>query len=152
LHILHVQDIFLKYLNDETFCFTYGDGLCNLDIRKSIDFHKRSNNFATVTVVKPPGRFGVLEIYETNVMKFQEKLQGNSSWINGGFFIFEPAIFDYIEGDDTILELKPLEKLAKEGKLGAYKHEGFWQGMDTLRDRNQLESLWNSDTAPWKTW
>ena len=141
-----------NYLTNETFCFTYGDGLCNLDIRKSIDFHKKSNNLATITAVQPPGRFGALEIDKTTVLRFQEKPQGDSSWINGGFFVFEPAIFDYIEDDNTILERKPLEKLAKEGKLGAYKHEGFWQGVDTLRERNQLDSMWNSGTASWKIW
>jgi glucose-1-phosphate cytidylyltransferase len=140
------------YLDNETFCFTYGDGLCNIDIKKSIDFHKKNNNIGTVTAVQPPGRFAALEIFETNVLRFQEKPKGDSSWINGGFFIFEPTIFDYIEDDDTILERKPLERLAEEGKLGSYKHEGFWQGVDTLRDRNQLDSLWNDGTAPWKIW
>lgn len=140
------------YLADETFCFTYGDGLCNLDIRKSIDYHKKSNNFGTVTAVQPPGRFGVLEIDEKNVLSFQEKPKGDYSWINGGFFVFEPKIFDYIEDDATILERTPLEKLAKDGKLGAYRHTGFWQALDTLRDRTQLDSLWNNGIAPWKIW
>ncbi len=141
-----------KFVEDETFCFTYGDGLCNLDIRKSIDFHKKSNNFGTVTAVQPPGRFGALDVSETKVLSFKEKPNGDNSWINGGFFVFEPKIFDYIDDDDTILERSPLEKLANDGKLGAYRHEGFWQALDTLRDRTQLESLWNNGTAPWKTW
>ena len=141
-----------SYLNDETFCFTYGDGLSNLDIRKSIIFHKKTNNFATITAVQPPGRFGAMKIDKTNVVSFQEKPLGDSGWINGGFFVFEPIIFDYIDGDDIILERQPLEKLTKEGKLRAYKHEGFWQGMDTLRDRNHLDSMWNDGTAPWKIW
>jgi len=141
-----------NYLDDETFCFTYGDGLSNIDIQKSIDFHNNNNNLGTVTAVQPPGRFGALEVDDSNVLSFKEKPQGDSSWINGGFFVFEPAVFDYIDNDDTILERKPLENLSKEGKLGAYKHQGFWQGLDTLRDRNQLDSLWNSNTAPWKIW
>jgi glucose-1-phosphate cytidylyltransferase len=141
-----------NYLNDETFCFTYGDGLSNVDIKKSIEFHKNNNNFGTVTAVQPPGRFGALELDDTNVLKFQEKPKGDSGWINGGFFVFEPSIFDYIENDDTILERKPLEQLANDGKLGAYRHTGFWQGLDTLRDRNELDSLWNNGKAPWKIW
>ena len=141
-----------NYLDDETFCFTYGDGLCNVDIKKSIEFHKINGGVGTVTAVQPPGRFGALELDNTNVLKFQEKPKGDSGWINGGFFVFEPKIFDYIENDDTILERSPLEQLANEGKLGAYRHTGFWQGLDTLRDRNQLDSLWNNGEAPWKIW
>ena len=141
-----------NYLDDEPFCFTYGDGLCNVDIKKSIEFHKNNGGVGTVTAVQPPGRFGALELDDTNVLKFQEKPKGDSGWINGGFFVFEPSIFDYIENDDTILERKPLEQLANDGKLGAYRHTGFWQGLDTLRDRNELDSLWNNGKAPWKIW
>ena len=141
-----------NYLDDEPFCFTYGDGLCNVDIKKSIEFHKNNGGIGTVTAVQPPGRFGALELDDTNVLKFQEKPKGDSGWINGGFFVFEPKIFDYIENDSTILERAPLEGLANAGKLGAYRHTGFWQGLDTLRDRNQLDSLWNDGKAPWKIW
>lgn len=141
-----------NYLDDETFCFTYGDGLCNVDIKKSIEFHKINGGVGTVTAVQPPGRFGALKLDNTNVLKFQEKPKGDSGWINGGFFVFEPKIFDYIENDDTILERSPLEQLTNEGNLGAYRHTGFWQGLDTLRDRNQLDSLWNNGEAPWKIW
>jgi glucose-1-phosphate cytidylyltransferase len=141
-----------NYLDDEPFCFTYGDGLCNVDIKKSIEFHKNNGGVGTVTAVQPPGRFGALELDDTNVLKFQEKPKGDSGWINGGFFVFEPKIFDYIENDSTILERAPLEGLANTGKLGAYRHTGFWQGLDTLRDRNELDSLWNDGTAPWKIW
>ena len=141
-----------NYLDDEPFCFTYGDGLCNVDIKKSIEFHKNNGGVGTVTAVQPPGRFGALELDDTNVLKFQEKPKGDSGWINGGFFVFEPKIFDYIENDSTILERAPLEGLANTGKLGAYRHTGFWQGLDTLRDRNELDSLWNDGKAPWKIW
>ena len=141
-----------NYLDDETFCFTYGDGLCNVDIKKSIEFHKTNGGVGTVTAVQPPGRFGALELDNTNVLKFQEKVKGDSGWINGGFFVFEPEIFDYIENDATILERTPLEQLANRGKLGAYRHTDFWQGLDTLRDRNELDSLWNNGKAPWKIW
>ena len=141
-----------NYLEDETFCFTYGDGLSNTNISECVDFHKNRKNVGTVTAVQPPGRFGALQIENNTVKNFQEKPQGDSSWINGGFFVFEPSIFDYIENDDTILERKPLETLAEEGKLGSYKHSGFWQGLDTLRDKNQLEDLWKTNSAPWKLW
>ncbi|WP_428324995.1 glucose-1-phosphate cytidylyltransferase [Nitrosopumilus sp.] len=141
-----------NYLEDETFCFTYGDGLSDINISACVDFHKNSKNIGTVTAVQPPGRFGALQIENNTVKNFQEKPQGDSSWINGGFFVFEPSVFDYIEDDDTILERKPLEILAEKGKLGAYKHSGFWQGLDTLRDKNHLENLWNTNSAPWKLW
>ena len=140
-----------KYI-DETFCLTYGDGLSDLDIQTSINFHKKNKLFATLTAVQPPGRFGALELEQHRIIRFREKPQGDSSWINGGFFVFEPAIMDYIEGDSAILEREPFEKLALNGQLGAFKHQGFWHPMDTLRDKNHLETLWTSGKAPWKIW
>ena len=137
---------------DDTFCLTYGDGLSNVDINSLISFHKEKKSLATLTAVHPPERFGVLELSEEYVTEFHEKHRGQSSWINGGFFVFEPEIFDYINDDTTILERAPLETLAKEKKLTAFKHNGFWHSMDTLRDKNNLENLWNSKKAPWKIW
>ena len=137
---------------DDTFCLTYGDGLSNVDINSLISFHKEKKSLATLTAVHPPERFGVLELSEEYVTEFHEKHRGQSSWINGGFFVFEPEIFDYINDDTTILERAPLETLAKEKKLAAFKHNGFWHSMDTLRDKNNLENLWNSKKAPWKIW
>jgi glucose-1-phosphate cytidylyltransferase len=137
---------------DDTFCLTYGDGLSDIDINSLISFHKEKKSLATLTAVHPPERFGVLELSEEYVTEFHEKHRGQSSWINGGFFVFEPEIFDYINDDTTILERAPLETLAKEKKLTAFKHNGFWHSMDTLRDKNNLENLWNSKKAPWKIW
>lgn len=137
---------------DDTFCMTYGDGLANIDITKLISFHKQTNSVATLTAVQPPGRFGALKIDKNFVTSFEEKPSGDSSWINGGFFVLEPSIFDYIDNDDTIFERVPLETLANNHTLGAFKHHGFWQPMDTLRDKNQLDMLWDSNKAPWKIW
>ena len=137
---------------DDTFCLTYGDGLSDVDINSLISFHEEKKSLATLTAVHPPERFGVLELSEEYVTEFHEKHRGQSSWINGGFFVFEPEIFDYINDDTTILERAPLETLAKEKKLTAFKHNGFWHSMDTLRDKNNLENLWNSKKAPWKIW
>ena len=137
---------------DDTFCVTYGDGLSDIDINGLISFHKEKKSLATLTAIHPPERFGVLELSEEYVTEFHEKHRGQSSWINGGFFVFEPEIFDYINDDTTILERAPLETLAKEKKLTAFKHNGFWHSMDTLRDKNNLENLWNSKKAPWKIW
>ena len=137
---------------DDTFCLTYGDGLSDVDINSLISFHKEKKSLATLTAIHPPERFGVLELSEEYVTEFHEKHRGQSSWINGGFFVFEPEIFDYINDDTTILERAPLETLAKEKKLTAFKHNGFWHSMDTLRDKNNLENLWNSKKAPWKIW
>ena len=137
---------------DDTFCLTYGDGLSDVDINSLISFHRKKKSLATLTAIHPPERFGVLELSEEYVTEFHEKHRGQSSWINGGFFVFEPEIFDYINDDTTILERAPLETLAKEKKLTAFKHNGFWHSMDTLRDKNNLENLWNSKKAPWKTW
>lgn len=140
------------YLNDETFCFTYGDGLADINIKNLIDFHNKSKTKATLTAVQPPGRFGSLEFERGKVFSFQEKPKGDNSWINGGFFVLDPEVINYIDGDNSIWEQTPLKKLAKEGELSAYHHEGFWQPMDTLRDKNTLEELWDSQNAPWKCW
>ena len=138
---------------DGTFCLTYGDGVSDVNIDNLISFHRREKSLATLTAVHPPERFGVLELSGTNVIEFHEKHRGEHSWINGGFFVFEPEIFDYLlDGDLTILERKPLETLAKEQKLTAFKHNGFWHPMDTLRDKKHLENLWTSNNAPWKKW
>ena len=141
-----------QYL-DDTFCLTYGDGVSDIDISKLIAFHKSKNTVATLTAIHPPERFGVLNISDDFVTEFHEKHSGESSWVNGGFFVFEPSILDYLQGgDSTILERKPLETLAQEKKLSAFKHNGFWYPMDTLRDKKYLEELWNSNSAPWKKW
>lgn len=137
---------------DDTFCLTYGDGLSNIDIQESIKFHKKNQLLATLTAVQTPGRFGALKINDLKVTDFQEKPIGDSSWVNGGYFVFEPDVLDYIKDDTTILERDSLERLAKEKQLGAYKHDGFWQAMDTLREKQQLENLWDSGKAPWKIW
>jgi len=138
---------------DGTFCLTYGDGVSDVNIDNLISFHRREKSLATLTAVHPPERFGVLELSGANVTEFHEKHRGEHSWINGGFFVFEPEIFDYLlDGDSTILERKPLETLAKEQKLTAFKHNGFWHPMDTLRDKKRLENLWTSNNAPWKKW
>jgi glucose-1-phosphate cytidylyltransferase len=141
-----------NFLDDETFCFTYGDGLSDLNIRESVEFHQKNKKYATITAVKPPGRFGSLEINENWVEKFNEKPDGDGNWINGGFFVLEPTIFDYIKDESTIWERDPLEKIAQEKQLSAYKHDGFWHPLDTLRDKNNLEELWNNSNTPWKKW
>ena len=135
-----------------TFCMTYGDGVSDVNIKNLISFHKEKKSIATLTAIHPPERFGVLELSGDVVKEFHEKHRGDSSWINGGFFVLEKDIFNYLEGDDTILERKPFETLAKKGELTAFKHNKFWHPMDTLRDKKYLENLWNSKNAPWKTW
>ena len=137
---------------DDTFCVTYGDGLSDVDINNLISFHKEKKSLATLTAIHPPERFGVLNLSGDYVTKFHEKHRGESSWINGGFFVFEPKIFDYLHDDSTVLEKTPLETLAKEQQLTSFKHNGFWHPMDTLRDKNNLEKLWASEKAPWKIW
>ena len=137
---------------DDTFCVTYGDGLSNIDINNLISFHREKKSLATLTAIHPPERFGVLNLSGDYVTEFHEKHSGESSWINGGFFVFEPGIFDYLRDDSTVLEKTPLETLAKEKKLSAFKHNGFWHPMDTIRDKKHLENLWSSKKAPWKTW
>jgi glucose-1-phosphate cytidylyltransferase len=140
-----------KYV-DDTFCLTYGDGVTDLNICELINHHKKQNVFGTITAVQPPGRFGSLVIENQKVVKFQEKPKGDNSWINGGFFIFEKDIFDYIDNDNTILEKEPLENISKISKLSAFEHNGFWHAMDTLRDKNHLDQLWRDKKAPWKIW
>ena len=137
---------------DGTFCVTYGDGLCNIDINNLVAFHKEKKSIATLMAVHPPERFGVLDLNGDYVSEFHEKHSGESSWVNGGFFVFEPEIFDYLQDDSTILERMPLETLAKENKLTAFRHDGFWYAMDTMRERKYLEKLWESQKAPWKIW
>ena len=137
---------------DDTFCATYGDGVSDVDINRLISFHKEKKSLATLTAIHPPERFGVLNLSGDYVTEFHEKHRGESSWINGGFFVFEPKIFDYLEDDSTVLEKTPLETLAKERQLISFKHNGFWYPMDTLRDKNHLEKLWASEKAPWKIW
>ena len=141
------------YVGDSSFCFTYGDGVSNVQINELIKKHKENNKLATVTAVQPPGRYGLLALDEAGSVKgVQEKPQGDGGWINGGFFVLEPAVFDLIEGDSTTWEQEPLQGLAADGQLQAYQHRGFWQPMDTLRDRMHLEELWASGKAPWKLW
>jgi glucose-1-phosphate cytidylyltransferase len=135
-----------------TFMLTYGDGVCNVDIRTLLAFHRAHGKIATVTAVRPPARFGTMDFNGDLVKSFQEKPQTEGGWINGGFFVFESAIFDYLSGDTTVLEGHPLERLAREGQLAAFRHEGFWQCMDTVRDRVRLEEMWAGGTAPWKVW
>jgi len=141
------------YLDGEDFCFTYGDGVSNVDIGKLIEFHKREGTLATLTATYPPGRFGALNLERNRITNFKEKPEGDNELINGGFFVLSPKVMDYIEeGDETIWECNPMERLAKNGELSAFVHKGFWQPMDTLRDKNHLEKLWNTGQAPWKVW
>jgi glucose-1-phosphate cytidylyltransferase len=141
------------YIGDEAFMLTYGDGVSNVDINELLKFHKSHGKIATMTAIQPGGRFGMLDIDESeNIENFKEKSKEDGGWINGGFMILEPKIIDYIEGDGTTFEREPLETVAKEGQLKAYKHPGFWQCMDTLRDKELLEKLWSEDKALWKVW
>lgn len=140
-----------KYI-DGPFCCTYGDGVGDVDISSLIDFHQKSGRLATLTGVQPPGRFGAIQFEDDRVLSFQEKPQGDGSWINGGFFVLDPAVIDYIEDDASIWERQPMERLAAEKQLGIFRHNGFWRPMDTLRDKVELENLWDSQKAPWKTW
>ncbi len=137
---------------DESFCLTYGDGVANIDIDKLIASHKESNLDATITAVKPPGRFGVLGINEKKVVSFNEKVQSDGGWINGGYFVLNKNVLDLIKSDQTIWEQEPLSELASSSRLNAYFHDGFWQPMDTLRDKKNLENLWSENKAPWKLW
>ncbi|GED60990.1 glucose-1-phosphate cytidylyltransferase [Brevibacillus formosus] len=141
-----------KYVGEETFMLTYGDGLSDIDIEQLVKFHRAHKKLATITTTQPPGRFGALDLANGNtVTGFQEKPKGDGGWINAGFFVMEPGVFDYIAGDETVLEKEPLESLAKANQLMAFKHTGFWHPMDTLRDKNYLEELWKSGKAAWAT-
>ena len=140
------------YLDDEPFCFTYGDGVTDADIGALIQFHEQQGTLATVTAVQPPGRFGSLNMTGDKIDSFEEKPPGDGSWVNGGFFVLSPKVLEYIQSDTTVWEKEPLQKLAREGQMAAFVHRGFWQPMDTLRDRIYLEELWDAGQAPWKVW
>ena len=142
-----------KYVGDQTFMMTYGDGVSDIDLDALLEFHRVHKKAATLTAIQPGGRFGVLDIDDNEtVRQFSEKAKEDGGWINSGFMVLEPEVFDYIEGDDTFFEKEPLENLALDGKLAAYRHEGFWKCMDTMRDKGMLDELWNSGQAPWKRW
>jgi glucose-1-phosphate cytidylyltransferase len=141
-----------SYLDDEPFCFTYGDGVADVDVTALIDFHRREGRWATLTAVQPPGRFGSLAFERGRVLSFEEKPQGDGSWINGGFFVLEPEVLTTISGDETVWERDCLPAIAATGQLNAFEHQGFWQPMDTLRDKQLLEELWQKGQAPWKSW
>jgi glucose-1-phosphate cytidylyltransferase len=142
-----------KYIGNEPFLLTYGDGVGNVDIKALVDFHTANKKMVTVTAVQPSGRFGALNLSEGNtVTSFLEKPKGDGSWINGGFFVCEPNVFDFIKGDSTVWEKEPMEKIAAQNEMAAFKHSGYWKPMDTLRDKQELEQEWNNGTAPWKTW
>jgi glucose-1-phosphate cytidylyltransferase len=141
-----------RWLDSGTFMITYGDGVCDVDLKDLLRFHQASGRVATVTAVRPPARFGGLLFEGDRVCRFSEKPQAGEGWINGGFMVCEPKIFDYLDGDSSSLEITALERLAEQGQLAAYPHQSFWQCMDTLRDKRQLEALWEQGTAPWKVW
>ena len=141
-----------KYIDDEAFCLTYGDGVSNVPIDRLIKFHEKNKRKATLTAVRPEGRFGMMDMDGDNITAFREKNATDAGWINGGFMVLEPDVLDVIEGDSTVFEREPIERLASEGELMAYKHDGFWQCMDTMRDKEGLQTLWDSGKAPWKTW
>jgi len=141
-----------RYLDEEDFCFTYGDGVGDVDVRRLIAFHREQRTIATVTAVQPPGRFGAINLAQSKITSFQEKPQGDGGWISGGFFVLRRSAVDYIEDDATVWEREPMRRLAEEGEMSAFLHTGFWQPMDTLRDKVQLEELWSSARAPWKIW
>jgi glucose-1-phosphate cytidylyltransferase len=142
-----------KYIGDNTFMLTYGDGVCNVDLRKLLEFHQQHGRGATITAIRPTGRFGVLDVDQTGLIhSFMEKPEDSGGWINGGFMVLEPRIFDLIDNDETILEKEPLEALARSDQMMAYQHDGFWQCMDTQRDKQMLEALWASGETPWKVW
>jgi glucose-1-phosphate cytidylyltransferase len=141
-----------EYLDDGPFCFTYGDGVGDVNITALIEFSRRKGTLATLTAVQPPGRYGALELNGSDVLRFKEKPQGDGGWINGGFFVLWPKVLDYIKGDDISWEAEPLERLAAEGQVSAYLHAGFWQPVDTMREKIHLENLWASGSAPWRVW
>lgn len=141
-----------KFIDDDVFMLTYGDGLCNIDINALLGFHAQQNKIATITTVKPEGRFGVLDIQGDLITEFREKSSRDMGWINGGFMVLNKRIFDYIQGDETVFEREPLERIASEHQLAAFKHDGFWRCMDTQRDKSAIEELWKTGVAPWKNW
>ncbi len=141
-----------RYLDDEDFCFTYGDGLSDVDISEVIEFHRQESALATVTAVQPPGRWGAMELDGKRIRRFEEKPVGDGGWVNGGFFVLSPTVIDMIEGDETVWEREPMERLAADGQLASFRHGGFWRAMDTLRDKQYLTDLWSEGTAPWKRW
>ena len=143
-----------EHVAGETFCFTYGDCVTNLDMSKLIEFHRNEGAAATLTAIRPPGRFGALTLEHgaSTISSFREKPEGDGGWVNGGFFVLEPEVIDYIDGDETVWEREPMERLADEGKLAAYRHSGYWQNMDSLRDKMVLEEQWASGQPPWKVW
>ncbi len=143
-----------EYLNNETFCFTYGDGVANIDVKDALAYHKQQKTLATLTAVQPPGRFGAFKLSDDSgrITSFREKPRGDGAWINGGFFLLEPEAIDFVTDDSQFWEQSPLEQLAEQGQLSAYKHRGFWYAMDTLRDKQVLEELWAKGEAPWKIW
>ncbi len=140
------------YIGSETFCFTYGDGVSDVDISQLITFHKGQKTYATLTAVQPPGRFGILSLEKDKVVNFREKPQGDGAWINGGYFVLEPQVIDFIDDDASVWEQEPLKRLAQNDMLSAYRHYGFWHPMDTLRDKNVLEEMWDCGKAPWRKW
>jgi glucose-1-phosphate cytidylyltransferase len=143
-----------NYIGDETFCLTYGDGVSDINIHDLIEYHRDQKTLATLTAVQPPGRFGAFTLEENEALlkQFREKPKGDNAWINGGFFVLEPGVFEFIDGDETVWEREPMQRMAQQGKLAAYRHQGYWQNMDSLRDKNLLESLWESENPPWKVW
>ncbi len=142
----------LPYVQDEDFCFTYGDGVADIDITALINFHREQGTTATVTAVQPPGRFGTLHTEGARVREFDEKPHGEGGWMNGGFFVLSPGVGRYLDGDETVWEQQPMRSLARDGELACYHHNGFWQTMNTLSERHRLEDLWASGTPPWRTW
>ena len=141
-----------RYIGDEPFFLTYGDGLSNIDLAKQVEFHKTHGKLATITAVHPDSRFGVLDIQKNQIQAFREKSEADVGWINGGFMILDPRVIDYIEGDATVFEREPLVRLCEDGELMAFRHRGFWQCMDTLRDKEKLEAMWTQNKALWKRW
>jgi glucose-1-phosphate cytidylyltransferase len=140
------------YVENEDFCLTYGDGVADVDVSALVEFHRKEGAHASLTAMQPPGRFGALSVSGKRVVRFQEKPTGDNAWVNGGFFVCSPRVFDYIEGDDSVWEREPLERLSAEGQLATFFHRGFWQPVDTLRDRNHLQELWDGGQAPWQVW
>ena len=141
-----------KYIDGDSFCLTYGDGVSDVPLDKVVEFHLKKKKIATLTAARPEGRFGILDFDGDDVTYFREKSKEDVGWINGGFMVLDKGVFDYIDGDSTVFEQDPMHRLAKDGQLNAYKHDGFWQCMDTLRDKEKLQKLWDTGNAPWKTW